>query len=239
MYNKPYKHIFICFRRLNATKDEILSSTFFNNFILNLTKYTEEHNISEIVCYGIGQFSQSVTSRYQFAFLLLLRDHLKAKLFLYDPILSILETSLSDQLNFQCIKINEEGKRLINCDTLFFLPHCPKQLLNNILWTNWNNNLTKCIIIGNSIDKINESHSNRFLKENLLYVFYASSIATEVNIENSFRFSDIFNDLSIHTFLEKNLDPEILSQRSTEAPTYNEEDIEFVTSNLESNLCIT
>lgn len=220
-------------------KDEILSSNFFNDFILNLTQQTEEHHVLEIICYGIGQFSQCVTSRYQFAFLLLLRDHLKAKLFLFDPVLSSHETSLSDQLNFEVIKINEEGKRLINCDTLFFLPHCPKQLLNNILWKNWNTNLSKLILIGNSIDTVNESHSNRFLKENLLYVFYALPIVTEVKIENSFKFSDIFNNLSIHTFSQKNINPEVLSQQSTEEPVYNKEDIEFVTSILQSNLNIT
>lgn len=204
---------------------------------MSLTKYDKPLQAVDIVCYGIGQFSDSVASRFQLALLLVLKDCFKSKVSLYDPVLSPEEKEIIELLDCLAIETNEEGKRKVDRDTLFFVPHCPKQLVNNLLWKNWGKSLSQCIIIGNSFRKIFESNSNRFLEENLVYIFHASSVVTEIEIDNNFKFSDIFNDLSIHYFLKEEIDclsDSILN--FTEEPIYQKEDIEFVASSFSRNL---
>lgn len=180
-----------------------------------------------------------MSSRYQFAFILALKDICKGDSLLFDPVFIAEEIEIIKNFNCFIIAENEEAKRKINKKTLFFLPHCPKQLLNNLLWKNWTTSLKHCIIVGNSINKIIESHSDRFLKQNLTYVYHASSFVNEITINNCFKYSDIFNDLSIQWFSEQNI-LELncnISELSLE-PSYKEEDIEFITSSLNDYLSI-
>ena len=72
----------------------------------------------------------------------------------YDPILTRSENDILHKLNLETLKTNEEGLYLYkNSLTVYFLPHCPKQLLNNLLWNNWDN-LDFVYIIGNSFKNI-------------------------------------------------------------------------------------
>lgn len=227
--------MFFC-RRINLAKEDIAHSTFYKTFIESLTNYNKPLHSVDIVCYGIGQFSESVASRFQLAFLLVLKDFFESKVSVYDPVLSSKEKDIIKLLDCLVIERNEEGKRKVECDTLFFVPHCPKQLVNNLLWKNWSKNLSRCIIIGNSFKKIFESNSDRFLEENLVYIFHTLSIVTEIKIVNNFKFSDIFNDLSVHYFLEEEIQrlPDSILN-STEEPVYQKEDIEFVTSSFSNS----
>ena len=53
------------------------------------------------------------------------------------------------------LPLNEYGRRTIDRPTLFFLPHCPAVLLNNILSANWTTaNLNKILILGDSFSAI-------------------------------------------------------------------------------------
>lgn len=197
---------------------------------------TDLENI-DVVTYGLGNFSQCVSSRYQFSFILVLKDFFKANLLVYDPVFSAEELEIIKYFGCFVIDSNEEGKRRIDQKTIFFLPHCPKQLLNNLLWKNWSTRLKNCIIVGNSIKNIVDSHSDRFLKHNLTYIFHASTFVTEIRINNCFKYSDIFNDLSVHLFLEDDIS-ELSSEVSklNQEPSYEAEDIEFITCSLDSSL---
>jgi hypothetical protein len=45
----------------------------------------------------------------------------------------------------------KEGKRSVQQRTLFFMPHCGRQLYSNVLWANWSPyQLEKILILGNS-----------------------------------------------------------------------------------------
>lgn len=56
------------------------------------------------------------------------------------------------------------------------------------------------ILINNSFTGIIESTPNRFLEHDANYLLKAFPFMTEIQLPNIFRFSDIFNDLSIHCF---------------------------------------
>jgi len=226
-------------KRIKSAKEDLISSVFYQTFIKQFIQEVEDHQDINIVSYALGQFSQCVTSRFQFAFLLALRDHFNSKVEVYDPAFGLDETAVLKHFECYIIDINEEGKRFVSQRTVFFLPHCPKQLTNNLLWKNWGTNLANCVIIGNSFEKIVESHSDRVLKDSLLYIYHASQFVSELKIDNSFKFSDIFNDLSIHIFLEHNICTASNSVvNCTAEPVYKEDDIEFITYSLESNLSV-
>ena len=98
----------------------------------------------EIVCYGIGNFeNRNSPSMLQLACILLLQRQLSTltnvKLYYYEPLMTsveqiILETKYS---NVFIIPQNERGKRTVSKPTLFYMPHCPMRLYNNVLWSNW------------------------------------------------------------------------------------------------------
>jgi len=70
---------------------------------------------------------------------------------LFDPMLSSLEKVVARSLGVELIHENEEGKRQVTRPTLFFMPHCPQALYNNVLWSNWGLGLSRVLILGNSL----------------------------------------------------------------------------------------
>ena len=83
----------------------------------------------------------------------------------FDPILTKSEKDILRKLKIESSEENKEGCYSIypGKSTIFYLPHCPKQLLNNILWTNWEK-LDEILILGNSISEIVASLSQNQLK---------------------------------------------------------------------------
>ena len=82
-------------------------------------------------------------------------DQENTKVLVFDPILTPSEKGILKQLGLETSDENLEGFYEGSQEGLnvFYLPHCPKQLLNNILWQNWNN-LDSIVVIGNSLSEI-------------------------------------------------------------------------------------
>ena len=102
----------------------------------------------------------------------------------FDPVLSSSEKKILHELKFQTSEENLEGCYLVNNSvsnlTVFYLPHCPKQLLNNILWTNWDR-LDRILILGNSISGISTNLLKKQL-ESLKYIQSASEFCHGKNL---------------------------------------------------------
>ena len=102
----------------------------------------------------------------------------------FDPVLSSSEKKILHELKFQTSEENLEGCYLVDNSvsnlTVFYLPHCPKQLLNNILWTNWDR-LDRILILGNSISGISTNLLKKQL-ESLKYIQSASEFCHGKNL---------------------------------------------------------
>lgn len=187
----------------------------------------------QILCFGLGRFSTCSTSRFQLAYILLIKEYFKIKTASFsDPIFSSHELLLLESLNCQVITENLEGKYQIenNNITIFYLPHCPKQLTNNILWKNWGLQLQNIILIGNSFDSLISSTPERILKSNAEFLLKINPFVRELHLENNFKYSDIFNDTSIHLFLKDKIENlEIDFWENISEPNYKKEDTEFIT----------
>lgn len=197
--------------------------------------YKGYSSVAEIVCYGLGSFLSSVTAQYQLAFLIILKDLFlpTPDVFLYDPVFSIHEVSVLKKLNFSVLDHNEEGKRTSLKPTIFFMPHCGKPLYNSVLWSNWSvDGLQKIIIIGNSFTNVVETVPKSEKNYSLSYIFQAQPLILEHSVSNNFKFIDIFNSLSVHSFPITNLTqmPQNFWERGEE-PCYTSDD-EIITNSV-------
>nr|CAD7574733.1 unnamed protein product [Timema californicum] len=229
-------------RRVIAAKEELSVSEFYTSVLSILHRsvsLVEGSTISKILCYGLGNFTQCVSARYQLALLLLLKKHTTAKVFVYDPVFSALECQLISSFGCQLLPFNEEGKHTIDKNevTLTYLPHCSKQLINNFLWANWGLGLKDCIIFGNSFSKIIDTQLKSTLKSSACYILDIFPYTEEISIANSFKYTDIFNDLAISVFPIKKLSSvkrDFWVPR--ENPKYCDSDTEFITAKFVSAL---
>lgn len=185
--------------------------------------------ISTIVCYGLGRVSCSRIARYQGALLLILKDHYNASSEIYDPVFSSVDAEVLEDLGIKVLKRNEEGKRKVTGITLFFLPHCGKELYNNLLWANWRaSSLPFCVIIGNSFSSIVQNVPTRILRQHYTYIYNAQDMFKELPLESLVEDDDIFNDVNIHipcsSILHKS--PEFWLENRE--PVYEDCDVEIV-----------
>lgn len=197
------KFNFNCFFRcILSAIEEVRQSSYFQSVHKAVSSNLPLGSIVDIVCFGLGHIGESIVSRYQLALLICLKEVLCArKVSVHDPIFFKSECEILHDLDLDIIKENTEGSYIIanDCITLSFLPHCSKQLINNFLWSNWGPGLANCILIGNSISSLLDNQFNR----HVLTVPYIQNISTytkEIKLNNNFKFTDIFNDISVHIF---------------------------------------
>ncbi|XP_023946258.2 SRR1-like protein [Bicyclus anynana] len=220
------------FKRIETAVGELECSEYLKSVIKAVSNFLNDKNIVEIICFGLGHIGESNISRYQLALLLCLRNKFNPdKVLVHDPIFYTDECELLKKLNLTLIEENTEGNYIITKKgtSLVYLPHCPKQLTNNFLWSNWGLNLENCILLCNSFTSITEI-SDRILSETVPYIQKILSLTQEVYLDNNFVFKDIFNDTSLHFFTKKLLES-VSSDfwNNKEKPQYTN-DVEFITS---------
>lgn len=141
----------------------------------------------DIVCYGIGNFEMANSApMLQLSCVLLLQKHLSLytefpiMVNYYEPVMTpmehlVFQTHYTDSISI--LTINERGKRIISKPTLFYMPHCPLRLYNNVIWANWENILSTSTTIQNdSIPKI-------LFFGNSFYAYQDRSIQTNNDID--------------------------------------------------------
>eukprot|EP00965_Chrysotila_dentata_P128447 4246944-Pleurochrysis_carterae.AAC.1 len=193
----------------------------------------------ELVCYGIGNFSTSPAAKYQVALAMLLRkalaktytkdrdansngrhiDGLSLRATMYDPVFSMLEIEFLVARGFNVPAENEEGRRTIDRKTLFFMPHCGRQLYSNVIGANWNAaSLPLLVVLGNSFSAYADSLPTQRREDacKWCHLFRAADFVVEQACgEQTARksaFSNAFNNLSLHSFDSKLIPPDAMMQ---------------------------
>ena len=156
---------------LSRCKALLLQTNFFQNLVPVLKDQATEKTTEaclrthQLVCYGIGNFSHTSLSYYsaslwQLACSMCIRDVLSLEfrdvsVVFYDPCSTVFEeTFLTAQLHATVLRENEEGNRPAKgVPTLFYMPHCPMNLYENVVWTNWEEfcSRTPIVLVGNSL----------------------------------------------------------------------------------------
>ncbi|XP_072383855.1 SRR1-like protein, partial [Diabrotica undecimpunctata] len=174
-------------------------------------------------------------SRFQLAVLLNLSDQFGSKIAVYDPIFSETDKDILRSFEIEILNENLEGKYSINSNktVLFYMPHCSKQLTNNLIWANWGLNLGHCVVVANSFNKIIESSSTRHVADCANYITKILPYVFEVAIINTFKYYEVFSDIAVHVFPKMNLVcPDVW--KDNQEPGYKQNDVEFITKAVNS-----
>ncbi|ETN66075.1 hypothetical protein AND_002146 [Anopheles darlingi] len=230
--------------QLHAAETDLLQSGYFAECLEIAEPILS--NVQQIVCLGLGKFSECSIARYQLAFLRCLRDKLPLPAGLaaqfFDPLFGRTEVEVLQTLGETVLTENVEGKYSADCRTLFYLPHCPKQLVNNLLWKNWQRQqIANLVLICNSFASVVNNHPHRLLSRNAGYILRAADVFKEFPLRNTFRFSDIFNDTSLHYLASVSTGKEEVPAtlwENCEEPTYEEDDLELVSQQLIERLVV-
>ncbi|XP_059053008.1 SRR1-like protein isoform X1 [Achroia grisella] len=226
-------------RRIQTAVEELRNSKYTEDALKSVSNVISSRKVVEIVCFGLGHISECHISRHQLAFLLCMKDYCDPiKVLVHDPIFYQGECDILKHFNIEVIEQNIEGNYVISDRdiTLLYFPHCPKQLTNNFLWTNWGLKLSNCVLICNSFNALIESQPSRLLSETVTYIYKIFPFTSEIVLENNFKYTDIFNDTSIHWFPKEKLDTvnEDLWKK-IDKPTYDNTE-EFITSQMVEKL---
>lgn len=174
----------------------------------------------------MGSFDDSLAARYQFALLLLIIDAFKLEnqiehVELFDPLFSDADIRvIKNHYGLDVISSNERAMKTCdaNLTTLFFMPHCPKALYNNLLYANWSNDrLNRLIIFGNSF-----SHLDSIGIDPNLYSYLKDSLylLDEIKLEDECECTNAFAELSFNIFKIKNT-PELDCMKNKLKPVYD------------------
>ncbi|GJT05333.1 protein sensitivity to red light reduced 1 [Tanacetum coccineum] len=153
-------------QQIQITTEKLENSESFSVFMLQMKSIqgSEEHFLKltrseetlRMVIYGVGSFEMYEASRFQLSLALILQRNLEwiGDIEVFDPLLSLTELNVLKKLGLRPLFVNELAKRKVMKPMVFFMPHCPAELYENLLETNWNNEmLNKIMILGNSFAK--------------------------------------------------------------------------------------
>ncbi|CAF0729517.1 unnamed protein product [Didymodactylos carnosus] len=194
--------------------DSILTSYFWlemKSYIINWLNL-QQSNVFDIVCYGLGHISSSVSSQYQYCLLKLISqifvDQVKT-IFIYDPIWTTGEIDyLKSNISCQILNENDEACYQIVRSTLFFIPFCGKPLHNNILWSNWSQNcLRQILIFGNSLNMFQQGL--HFDINKFFYIYYSTCFCTEYSLPQFDIFPIAFNQQVFVSFEQRKILPQL------------------------------
>jgi hypothetical protein len=205
----------------NRLLEELPQSSFYQNLQSRLSEFpAAAAAITNIVCYGVGNFGTQSAPQWQLACAMALRRMLSEKkeeasatttttniiisMEYYDPCTTQNETIYLERNSVKVLSVNQQGKRIVNEPTLFFMPHCPLSLYTNVLYTNWGR-LGRVFVFGNSLP----AYANRLVKNKhvrLLQVLephwdeFPIAVERSDVTERSGYFEQAFNDSSITYF---------------------------------------
>jgi hypothetical protein len=153
---------------------ELLPSPIHLSFDLSLVAWTSKNDdcslvpLSGAILYGLGTFDresiqQSYHEQYQLALFLLLRDtlpfHVDATLCAFDPLFSPLDTDILAHFKISVLGTNERAQRKVSVPTLVYMPHCERELYENLLRSNWTLKNVSCLfLVGNSFNMYQQIH---------------------------------------------------------------------------------
>jgi hypothetical protein len=147
---------------------------------------------------------------------------------LYDPIMSVMDKQLVKYVyklniaekNTRCVKTYAlVGSPIVNADdktknnnkssnisedrllNIIYMPHCPKALYNNLLYSNWcEQSLSRIMLIGNSLIDIRTNTLDQVMLENYAYIYDSTEMIIERRLENECERTDAFHSMCISTF---------------------------------------
>nr|XP_029718914.1 SRR1-like protein [Aedes albopictus] len=229
-------------RCLEETQFDLKSSEYFLNTTKQVLPILGAAQLKRILCLGLGKILDCPIARHQLAFIRCLKEELgfSGSIEYFDPVFCEQAVRVLERLGGVVLRENCEGKYSADVGTLFYLPHCPKQISNNLLWRNWSKEaLGKVFLIGNSFAGIISNCPKRFLDKNAHFILETEDFCREIPLDNTFKHTDIFNDTSLHYFDDTTFGDKPEAFWVSTEPEYTEEDLELITRNIQIGLTLS
>uniref|UniRef100_A0A1I7Y5L7 SRR1 domain-containing protein n=1 Tax=Steinernema glaseri TaxID=37863 RepID=A0A1I7Y5L7_9BILA len=173
-----------------------------------LEKLLDGRRIRTMRGVGIGNFGQrpSSSGSLQMALFLAIRSHFQPDLSTcQDPVMNSAEVEYLQRIGVETPAADDllkpEEDLLGDDVVLFFMPHCGHALYNNLLWSNWDvDALRNLVIIGNDFSKlvVLEKHEEE-IEALLKYRNLADVVAFPPSVD------DAFSDTALMTFSTEEL----------------------------------
>jgi len=116
---------------------------------------------TEVLCLGLGSPSCSRDARAQLAFLLSTCDSCdieRRKVLVCDPVFTEADVELLRSLQLNCLADQAQAKYPLLKPTILFMPHCDRNLYENILRENWTKDrLQNMLLIANRFSEYADS----------------------------------------------------------------------------------
>lgn len=164
--------------------------------------------INYLRCFGLGSFEISSNARHQLACALLIQKHLSSctHCVISDPAMNEIDKELANLFGFF---IEEEhtqylGTTTESCGTLFYMPHCSRNLFDKVLEDNQATNFQGMVLFGNSLSHYADIRT-RYTKKTIIDDLYDSGCIIERPCCSA-KFStseNAFNDLSVTTIVSQ------------------------------------
>eukprot|EP00040_Diaphanoeca_grandis_P006696 m.38370 g.38370 ORF g.38370 m.38370 type:complete len:273 (+) comp17900_c0_seq1:243-1061(+) len=200
--------------KLKTSLDDVRCSDYFKHTMATLQEHvaaglacTEKRDL-KIICLGLGNFGVTIGARCQFAFLQLVvealaKENICVCVDVFDPCFTTQEKLVISTAGFNILTSDVAGQHVIDGKTLFYMPHCPRALYNNVIWANWNvSSLQQIIILGNSFAAYMDADTLTNMRS-LVAIFPA---VIETALPNTFIAKVVFNNLALHHFSAASLD---------------------------------
>lgn len=98
------------------------------------------------------------------------------------------------------------GKHEVEEGTLSYFPHCPHELTDGFLSANWSTeSFLKMVLICNSFERFTTTEPTRVVEERTPFIARIVDFTEIQEVENTYKFEDVFNDTAIHWFLKEKL----------------------------------
>ncbi|KAL0729367.1 hypothetical protein Bca4012_025460 [Brassica carinata] len=205
----------------NAIK-KVESSKFYTTFLEQLKRPEVSDQFRHVlgaeaqlqmVMYGIGSIESYESPRFQLSIAILMKREFDwvGNIEVFDPVLSVTESSVLESLGCTVLSVNEQARREALKPTLFFMPHCEANLYNNLLQANWRmDRLSRIALFGNSFQMYEEQVTLepqviRATKRIIASRGFTSEFAIETVSDDYF---PAFHDSSWH-FFSPGLDSEL------------------------------
>lgn len=193
------------FRKIEAKKQKLTENKIIFTFLHGVRKLyakneDKDGTYSSVICYGLGNISLCCSAQFQLAFLLILKEYLQIdNVLAYDPLFSTNDKKLLSYFQIDLIDINESAKRKVEQKTLFYMPHCPFSLYNNLVWANLTvNKLNNVFIIGNSFENMVSDNITTSFEKEYKYIFMVEPFVVEYEFPKLKH--DAFSNTKLITF---------------------------------------
>ncbi|KAI3707279.1 hypothetical protein L6452_25661 [Arctium lappa] len=184
-------------QKMQISIEKLEKSPFFRAFLDQIhtpeasecfRKITQPEHKLKMVIYGIGSIESFESPRLQLSLAILMKRKLNwiGDMEVFDPIISLTESKVLEELGCRVLSVNEQGKRQAVNPILFFMPHCEAELYENLLKTNWRYNmLNQIVLLGNSFEKYEQHRSvfqNSALDDSRKHLLAVRSFTKEFEI---------------------------------------------------------